>query len=145
MNLFRLTGDLSHLLAILVLLWKIWKTRSCAGKFWLVLYLQRCVIPYLKGRFGFQSETSFSEGSIDYHLISSCVILILPSSHSGVFGLIVRDYEVALNPSAMYSEFCTRVTSPLLGVLGIRYGQVNPFFFFWKKNFSDCNKSSHAK
>ena len=33
MNLFRLTGDLSHLLAILVLLWKIWKSRSCAGKF----------------------------------------------------------------------------------------------------------------
>lgn len=31
MNLFRLIGDLSHLLAILLLLWKIWKTRSCAG------------------------------------------------------------------------------------------------------------------
>ena len=69
------------------------------------------MIPYLKGRFGFQRETSFFKGSIDYHLISSCVIFFLPSSHSGVFGLIVRDYEVALNPSAMYSEFCTRVTS----------------------------------
>lgn len=31
MNIFRLIGDLSHLLAILLLLWKIWKTRSCAG------------------------------------------------------------------------------------------------------------------
>lgn len=31
MNFFRLLGDLSHLLAILLLLWKIWKTRSCAG------------------------------------------------------------------------------------------------------------------
>lgn len=31
MNLFRLIGDLSHLLAILLLLWKIWKSRSCAG------------------------------------------------------------------------------------------------------------------
>merc|ERR1711990_1236692 len=31
MNVFRLIGDLSHLLAILILLWKIWKTRSCAG------------------------------------------------------------------------------------------------------------------
>jgi ER lumen protein retaining receptor len=31
MNLFRLIGDLSHLLAILILLWKIWKTRSCSG------------------------------------------------------------------------------------------------------------------
>jgi len=31
MNLFRLVGDLSHLLAILILLLKIWKTRSCAG------------------------------------------------------------------------------------------------------------------
>lgn len=33
MNIFRLIGDLSHLLAIILLLWKIWKTRSCAGKF----------------------------------------------------------------------------------------------------------------
>lgn len=31
MNIFRLTGDLSHLLAIIVLLLKIWKTRSCSG------------------------------------------------------------------------------------------------------------------
>ncbi|KAE8742692.1 hypothetical protein FOCC_FOCC011724 [Frankliniella occidentalis] len=31
MNIFRLTGDLSHLLAIIILLVKIWKTRSCAG------------------------------------------------------------------------------------------------------------------
>lgn len=31
MNIFRLVGDLSHLLAILILLMKIWKTRSCAG------------------------------------------------------------------------------------------------------------------
>lgn len=32
MNVFRLTGDLSHLLAIIILLIKIWRTRSCAGK-----------------------------------------------------------------------------------------------------------------
>ncbi|CAD5233353.1 unnamed protein product [Bursaphelenchus xylophilus] len=31
MNAFRLVADLSHLFAILILLWKIWKTRSCAG------------------------------------------------------------------------------------------------------------------
>lgn len=31
MNIFRLIGDLSHVLAIILLLWKIWKTRSCAG------------------------------------------------------------------------------------------------------------------
>ncbi|MBN3311533.1 ERD22 protein, partial [Atractosteus spatula] len=31
MNVFRLTGDLSHLAAIIILLLKIWKTRSCAG------------------------------------------------------------------------------------------------------------------
>lgn len=31
MNIFRLAGDLSHLLAIIILLIKIWKTRSCAG------------------------------------------------------------------------------------------------------------------
>merc|ERR1719175_350036 len=31
MNFFRLLGDVSHLVAILILLLKIWKTRSCAG------------------------------------------------------------------------------------------------------------------
>lgn len=31
MNIFRLIGDLSHLLGIIILLLKIWKTRSCAG------------------------------------------------------------------------------------------------------------------
>lgn len=31
MNLFRLAGDLSHLGAVIILLLKIWKTRSCAG------------------------------------------------------------------------------------------------------------------
>ncbi|KAH9514427.1 ER lumen protein-retaining receptor 2 [Bulinus truncatus] len=31
MNIFRLIGDMSHLLAILLLLLKMWKTRSCAG------------------------------------------------------------------------------------------------------------------
>ncbi|XP_048377560.1 ER lumen protein-retaining receptor 3 [Stegostoma tigrinum] len=31
MNVFRLSGDLSHLLAILILLAKMWKSKSCAG------------------------------------------------------------------------------------------------------------------
>jgi len=31
MNIFRLVGDLAHLAAIIILLLKIWKTRSCAG------------------------------------------------------------------------------------------------------------------
>jgi len=31
MNIFRLLGDFSHLVAIIILLLKIWKTRSCAG------------------------------------------------------------------------------------------------------------------
>lgn len=31
MNIFRLSGDLAHLLAIIILLAKIWRTRSCAG------------------------------------------------------------------------------------------------------------------
>lgn len=32
MNIFRLLGDFSHLAAIVILLLKIWATRSCAGK-----------------------------------------------------------------------------------------------------------------
>ena len=32
MNIFRLLGDLSHVAAIVLLLLKIWKTRSAAGE-----------------------------------------------------------------------------------------------------------------
>jgi len=32
MNIFRLCGDMSHLVAIIILLLKMWKTRSVAGK-----------------------------------------------------------------------------------------------------------------
>jgi len=45
MNIFRLTGDLSHLAAIIILLLKIWKTRSCAGKS--VVYPSRFAPPSL--------------------------------------------------------------------------------------------------
>ncbi|KAM4721558.1 ER lumen protein-retaining receptor 3 [Rhinophrynus dorsalis] len=31
MNVFRILGDVSHLLAIIILLMKMWKTKSCAG------------------------------------------------------------------------------------------------------------------
>ncbi|KAI1291832.1 ER lumen protein-retaining receptor [Halotydeus destructor] len=31
MNIFRLLGDVAHLVAIIILLLKIWKTRSCSG------------------------------------------------------------------------------------------------------------------
>jgi ER lumen protein retaining receptor len=31
MNIFRLSADMAHLIAIIILLAKIWKTRSCAG------------------------------------------------------------------------------------------------------------------
>lgn len=31
MNIFRLNGDLSHMAATIILLLKIWKSRSCAG------------------------------------------------------------------------------------------------------------------
>ncbi|KAL8597651.1 ER lumen protein-retaining receptor 2 [Nucella lapillus] len=31
MNIFRLIGDMSHLLAMIILMLKMWKTRSCAG------------------------------------------------------------------------------------------------------------------
>lgn len=33
MNIFRLAGDISHLVAIIILLQKIWKTRSCSGEY----------------------------------------------------------------------------------------------------------------
>lgn len=32
MNVFRILGDLSHLLAMILLLVKIWRSKSCAGE-----------------------------------------------------------------------------------------------------------------
>jgi len=42
MNIFRLTGDLSHLVAVIVLLAKIWKTRSCSGECFINLVVVQC-------------------------------------------------------------------------------------------------------
>lgn len=36
MNIFRLCGDLAHVLAIIILLLKIWKTRSCSGNRYII-------------------------------------------------------------------------------------------------------------
>ena len=49
MNPFRLAGDLFHLLAIIVLLVKIWQTRSCSGKE--VESLLGCYKPWLHDRY----------------------------------------------------------------------------------------------
>nr|CAD2133899.1 unnamed protein product [Meloidogyne enterolobii] len=47
MNIFRLSADLAHLVAILILLWKIWKTRSCLSGRSQVLFLLVFVCRYL--------------------------------------------------------------------------------------------------
>lgn len=53
MNIFRLTGDLSHLVAILILLSKIWRTRSCSGitshSIWNTKKRSNLSIPFFKG------------------------------------------------------------------------------------------------
>ena len=45
MNIFRLVGDISHLLAIIILLRKIWTSRSCAGESRLVIFI---IIPLFR-------------------------------------------------------------------------------------------------
>lgn len=53
MNIFRLTGDLAHLTAIIILLLKIWKTRSCSGMFQRVLprfFLNTVVLLGISGK-----------------------------------------------------------------------------------------------
>lgn len=49
MNIFRLAGDMSHLLAIVILLVKIWKTRSCAGMLTHLLFTGGLVFNSSKG------------------------------------------------------------------------------------------------
>lgn len=61
MNIFRLTGDLAHLGAIIILLLKIWKTRSCSGKLWVcqpVLFLNQ------------SNQLTVSALPIDVHVLS---------------------------------------------------------------------------
>lgn len=45
MNIFRLAGDMTHLISILVLLLKIYATKSCSGVLNLSLSLCLCVSP----------------------------------------------------------------------------------------------------
>ena len=40
MNIFRLAADSAHLVAIAILLAKIWMTRSCAGEFYIKINLE---------------------------------------------------------------------------------------------------------
>ncbi|GAB1290436.1 ER lumen protein-retaining receptor 2 [Apodemus speciosus] len=48
MNIFRLTGDLSHLAAIVILLLKIWKTRSCAELIYIACSYATVYLIYMK-------------------------------------------------------------------------------------------------
>ncbi len=71
MNIFRLVGDLSHLLAIIILVAKIWRTRSCAG-------IKNDTISYLPSK---PEEYTYTELS-DYcvllgynHDITACIIM----------------------------------------------------------------------
>lgn len=44
MNIFRLAGDVSHLVAIIILLLKIWRSKSCAGRLTLATQCGCCAI-----------------------------------------------------------------------------------------------------
>lgn len=65
MNALDFCGDLSYLLAVLLLLAKIWKTRSCAGNFYykICLFVQHLIHEKLFGRF------LFIEISRNIHLV----------------------------------------------------------------------------
>ena len=70
MNVFRLCGDLSHLLAICILLVKIWRTRSCAGE-------EEGWVPETEGEVQVESVPEIEEGvyvECACHLMHLCIL-----------------------------------------------------------------------
>lgn len=43
MNVFRILGDVSHLLAMIILIVKIWRSKSCAGRYYDYHYSLLCL------------------------------------------------------------------------------------------------------
>ena len=96
MNVFRLFGDLSHLLAIVLLLMKIWKTRSCAGISgkYQILFLVVFVSRYL------DLFTSFIS------LYNTVMKMFFISSAAGTVYLMYQKFKVS-SYFSFHSEFFT--------------------------------------
>jgi len=97
MNIFRLIGDLSHLSAILLLLWKIWKSRSCAG---------------ISGKSQFLFATVFLTRYLDLFtsfisLYNTCMKLIFISSTVATCYLIFMKFKATYdsNHDSFRAEF----------------------------------------
>lgn len=109
MNIFRLTGDLSHLLAILVLLWKIWKTRSCAGKFLSVVLCETIIAPI----FTANCLSVFLSKDILAIGVPAVVFVVVISLNSGLMrsNSAIKHLGRCLAYEGLLTRFCTRVTT----------------------------------
>ena len=79
MNIFRLIGDMSHLLAIVLLLLKMWKTRSCAGK------CKQCLLNLIFDLWWRNLKMKIWEQSAKLHCWRFPLILTFIRTYSGKF------------------------------------------------------------
>jgi ER lumen protein retaining receptor len=81
MNIFRLLGDFSHLAAIIILLIKIWKTRSCAGIDFFFLFFPIILIVHI----GVSGKSVFL-----YALVFTCRYLDLFIHYVSLYNSIMK-------------------------------------------------------
>ncbi len=90
MNLFRFLGDFSHFVAIIILLTKMWKTRSCAG--WFVFIL--CVFSGISGK-----------AQIAFAIVFSTRYLDLFTSFISVYNTVAKILFIASAYATLYLMF----------------------------------------
>ena len=101
MNIFRLLGDLAHLLAIEILLLKIWKSRSCTGKQVQNLWTKIRVVPILTHLscffLGFSGKSQF------------LLALVYTTRYLDLFTNFISLYNTFMKVQYIYTHFLNRV------------------------------------
>ena len=85
MNIFRLVGDISHLLAIIILLRKIWTSRSCAGESRLLILLNLLYLYIFLWEYSFLSIGVSLKSQILFLLVFTTRYLDLVTSFVSVY------------------------------------------------------------
>ena len=101
MNIFRLAGDFSHLLAIIILLVKIIRSRSCSGLFSKnkALYF----VIFLMHLFHISAKSLLQFSEINCYNLSINVLALFFDANQYILSILLKNYRIVRKIS---SSFC---------------------------------------
>lgn len=103
MNIFRLLGDLSHLLAIIILLLKIWKTRSCAGMWARHRYAGMFVYNIWRCMWSFHVISGISgKSQILFSVVYTARYLDLLTTHISLYNTVMKMVFIGASFATVY-------------------------------------------